>query len=283
MLFKEKFMSRITYTLFATFVTLATAAHVNASTIISDSFSTGTSILGRTPDVDLPGSTYVNHSSPNSISGGAALVGNNGEWDISLTSNGGYIKPTDFTVSAVLNLNGQTGHSGSSDITSVGAQGIPGGIVLGFVSIGAHNGTEFPNMLGVDYNDAGGGLLLIQPTGPSFTQEKVLAAVTTIGGNPIPLSGNHTLSYEVNTTTGNIFNVTFDNTSISFGAAGNGLFTDAATNYVGNYSRSGDGNVFGTLDDFLIATAPVPEPSSLLLLGLGATACIVRMARRRRV
>ena len=50
--------------------------------------------------------------------------------------------------------------------------------------------------------------------------------------------------------------MTFDGFPISFGIAGNGLFTDANTVLAGQYARSGSGNTFGTLDDFTVASFP---------------------------
>ncbi len=197
-----------------------------------------------------------------------------------LASAGSYVKPTEFTISADLNLNGMV--PDPSEVVSAGQTGIIRGITLGFfdnASTGTNLFNERRSPLGVTYNDAGH-LMLVVPNLP-LGASTILASVSTFGpGNtPIPTTGTHNLSYLVDTTTQSISNVTFDGVAVNFGVPVT-QFTDAATAYAGSYAASGLGNTFGTLDNFTITA--VPEPSTFILCGLGAVGLLVAGRRRRK-
>ncbi len=162
----------------------------------------------------------------------------------------------------------------SGDPLTVGASGITRGITLGFFnSTFATDSAQRREPDGITYSPSGK-LLLVESFGGSV---KVDAATDAI----FPTSGGHNLQYEVNTITGNISNVLFDGSPVTFtsGSLANGVFTDANTFNVGNYAAGGGNNVYGTLDNLLIQS--VPEPGSLLLFGLGAFGLFLAARRRR--
>ena len=258
------------------------AADATTVTLVQDTFNTGpTTVNGRTPDaVDLPGSNWI---SSQSISGNQLIVGGDGATVLSIASAGAYTKPTVLTISADLNLNGMTGAASlAAEGDTAGTNGtIIRGITLGFfdpatIPTGGFFG-ERRGPFGVTYNDLGYLLLVRGDATAANLNGDVLAQVSTYGpsNTPIPLTGSHHLSYTVDTTTGSISGVTFDGFLIDFGVSTAGLFTDARTNYAGNYAASGAGNTFGFLDNFTITT---PEPASLSLLAAGG----MLLLRRRR-
>src|SRR4051794_6213620 len=79
--------------------------------IVKDTFNTKSgSIVGQTPDTaNVPGQTYQGGNNIAGFDTGRAIVGSDGSFAISIQSNGGYTKPTLFTISADLDLNGMTG------------------------------------------------------------------------------------------------------------------------------------------------------------------------------
>ncbi len=273
--------------LFAGLVAIAFSTPAVATVIIQDTYTgfANNGIAAHTPDVNLPGHAYLqgnaeteyglgtNGGTIDPVSAGVALSGSDGTFAISLASAGSYTKPTDFTISAALNLNGMT--PGGNDIDTVGQQGYLGGILLGFFQSAATNASllaERESGYGVLYGDKGD-LLLIAPGSPSQVLGKI---------SGVPTTGTHNLSYEVNTTTGNVSNVLFDGSPVSFGVSTN-LFTDANTFMAGAYGRdAGPGNVFGFLDNLTITSVtPVPEPGTISLFALSAAA-LVAVARKCR-
>ena len=256
---------------------LSPAVHASTVTLVQDTFNSpdGSPMAGRTPDtVDAPGSTWVLGNGINTISGNAEVVGNDGAAAVSIASAGLYTKPTNFTISAQLNVQNMT--PGAGDQGSVGGVIFARGITLGFFDpTGVQTLTDVRRSpLGVLYNDSGY-LELVAPDG-GIVQVLAMVSTSDPSNDPIPTTGFHTLSYNVDTTTGNIAHVTFDGFPINFGAAeSSGLFTDAATTYAGNYAGSGSGDTFGSLDNFTIIT---PEPASLGLLAAGG---LVLLWRRR--
>lgn len=270
-------LRNITILISALLASAVGTAQTSAAIILLDTFTdNGTPLLSHTPDTNLPGSAYQGGNYASNIGATAsntASIGSDGAFAISLASSGGYTKPTLFTISADLNLQGQTGTAGVNDTVTPGQTGFLGGIALGFFN-NSDLLAQRRSPLGVVYNDTGR-LLLVEPSG---AQAKVIAAVSTYNGStPIPVSGTHNLSYDVNTTTGLISNVTFDGFAITFGAATAVPFNDANTYLAGTYSRAGNSaGTLGTLDNFTISA--IPEPTTVALLAIGV-ACL---ARRRR-
>jgi hypothetical protein len=257
-----------------------TVVHASASPfIVQDSYTatTGTSLSTHTPDVNLPGGSYINGNSPfviGTIAANTATVGNDGAWGISLASSGTYVKPTRLSISADLNLGNMTGTTEPTPV--VGTTSFPRGIALSFFSNADTILNERRNPLGVVYNDKGN-LLLVVPNYPGgFSQTLAVVSTYQPGNVPIPTSGTHNLYYEINTASGAISNVAFDGFAINFGVATT-QFTDANTFYAGNYAGSGDGNNFGSLDNFTVNF--LPEPASCGVIAIAAMSLGLRRRR----
>ncbi len=95
------------------------------------------------------------------------------------------------------------------------------------------------------------------------------------------------LSYNVNTVTGVISNVIFnghDDTAALAGGTSSvltpGFLPSGGKLYAGFYgSTANNAGFFGRVDNFTISS---PEPSSLILCGLGAVGLLVAARRRRK-
>lgn len=272
----------------AGFIVTGTAS-ASTLTIVSDTFTdtNGTSLSSHAPDVNLPGASYV-------VANGATVQGNtsqtvpDGAFGVSLASAGSYTKPTQFHVSATLNLNGETGASANDDPITPGTYGILGGTALGFYKTGTIAAGTNRGILGVDYNDIDDGsgntqLLLVEPNSQNNGQGAyVLASTASI----YSVTGDHVLAYDIDTTAGTISNITFDGVAAVFSVpisqttvgGTDSLYDDTNTFAVGSYSRGSVSGGPGIVDNLLVTTE-VPEPTSLSLLGLSAATLI----RRRRV
>ncbi len=271
-------MSRFTCTLLTTmFLFAATSrAKVTASVIVQDAFTgtDGTNNNGRTPSpTDVPGGNW---SVPNdaSLSANTLRVGGNGESWISIASAGSYTKPTNFEISADLNLAGTAGLNGGSYGDSTSAYGIN----LGFKA--TESGSNFQPQTGdpgiVYTSNSANGLLgeLLLINGTNIVQSLPTGFSST---------GTYNLSYVVNTASGSISDVMFNGTPIAF--APTALFTDGATMWAGFYQRpNGTSPAPAFADNFTInSVVPAPEPVSSVLLGLGVVGLIPVALRRRRV
>lgn len=246
-----------------------------ANTIISDAFTgaNGASVPGRTPDTtNLPGATYYGDIQTSTIDNTAgnpansANTGFNSRTMISIGSAGSYVKPSVLTISADLQMNGLT--DGGGFIRGLG---------LGFYPI--ENNTGVVN---------GSSLFTGLAVKPDGTLALVLGGVQQ-AASVVPFSGYSTatfynLSYSISTATGSITNVVFNgnnDTATFSGATTAGDFTDAGTNFVGFYGSSAVAGAGGHVDNFVVSsTAPVPEPSSAVLLFGGLGALLARRKRR---
>ena len=237
-----------------------------AQILISDTFTgaNGTLISAHTPDTNLPGGSYI----VNGTGWGSGTIQNNTLSQntdmgvgISLASSGSYTKPTNLTISADLNIGTLTG-----DV--VHANGVGLGFYVMPNNAAFHGGSGF---LG----------LILSPTGNlSFTSIDTSGSYIKTVIQTFTYSGtwdaavNHSLSYSVNTTTGNFSNILLD--SITYGFSSTALFTDTATTYAGLSVSSSTGSKYGYADNFQIN----PEPSTFSLLVLGGLALVPFLRRR---
>jgi len=218
------------------------------TTIVQDSFtaSDGTALVGRSPDVDLPGSMYVAHGGAweRDIVGGNATLGADAGLDLSIASAGSYTKPTTMTISATINL----GTVGGSDFSFRG-------IGLGFNST-LVDPNAYPTGDALSFQHFTG--LVVNPSGSVRLYgygdyEGTLVANTTVDtviGSFATPGGNHSVRYTVDTTTGGISNIYLDSAAVT--APSTTLFTDAATAYAGFNAQSNSGGSLGKVDNFTL-------------------------------
>ncbi len=251
-----------------------------AAFIVFDGFDgagNGVTISGRTPsDANLPGDTWVRATnqdpfrSTHTAGYGNPLPGTFGTPQaasaISIASAGGYTKPTKLQISADIaprNLDGP-----ASDGR---------GIALGFYSTVGTSQVFSQNHFTGLVLDSAGYLNLVHDPNPTgfFGSGSVL-------GTPIAFDGTwdadllRRLSYEVDTTTGAINNISLEGSSATYSFT-TALFTDANTAYAGMYTSSSSGGTrHGALDNFQV----VPEPGAWLL-ALIALACGLLVRRRK--
>jgi hypothetical protein len=253
---------------------LLTAGVARAETIISDTFTAddGTPLNGWTPDTaNLPGGSWVQQGGwwydPTIQSGTAELDTDRGA-SVSMASNGGYVKPTQFTISASLHVGNVAAADGDIHVRGVG---------LGFYANqdGGENG--FTNFCGV----------YLQPDGSLAYADSWESGAQLTSTAYLPYQGSwdagvwHTLSYNVDTTTGTISNVVLDGTGYTF-AGGDAVFTDGQTTAAGIVVSDSNGDGIGHVDDFNVSTAPVPEPGTLALLAAGLAGLLCYAWRKRR-
>ncbi len=243
----------------STALTLTTAGTF-ATPIVSDGFSgtSGTDINGRTPDgANLPGGTWsvyqqnAGGTSPMTLTTvsqtNAVSTNFNDSAGISITSANGYTEPS------VLNISGEVYVNNS---TAVGI-----GFLSGFPAAGSgtDSGTTFS---GVQWNGGLKDLFLQQGTNNTY-----------LGNfNALSLDAFYTLSYTIDTSTGNISNLTFDGSSVATPTAS--FFTPANTALAGFYATSGAVTDTAYVANFSVSGA-VPEPGALAILGASATALLI--------
>ena len=264
----------------AAFLILASLGPVQAAilTDLYDSFTGTGAITNHTPNVSLSGGGWMipgyNPGSPYTDINGSnqAKLQNDVAFKISIASAGSYVKPTKFTISADLNLNG------SDPATNSGSAYIPNGIAFGFFD-NITNLNEGRSPLGIQYSPDGR-LIVIDGLGNNATPggENVNALDYSTG--LFANSGLHNVAFTVDTTSGSISAVQFDGSAVGFatdlGTATAGYFTNARTDLAGIYGHTGDS---GIMDNFLITS--VPEPSTFALLGLGGWLVRRQMRARR--
>jgi hypothetical protein len=241
---------------------------VRAQTIIDDRFTgaDGTVITSHKPDTDLPGSSYIGTNTGGSSGTGseAPLIENrqlqadgtsSAAISISSNSSANYNKPTTLTISAKLT---ETGIASNTTFSR--------GIGLGFYSV-APNGKDYPidNFTGVILNSQNGNLELFYPGGDTLTANHPFIAYDASQLGPFSANGTYTLSYTINTSTGEITSISLSNshgtqTATGFKAnAPNGktstvnCFTEANTSYVAVLAATnGASPEFSCADDFLV-------------------------------
>ncbi len=243
----------------------------SAGVIVSDSFATGTvgaNINGRTPDTtDLPGTTWVQNGYPgyqndivSSPSSSLQLGAEAGD-GIALTG----VTATAYALSYEFNIANDTPNTGT---------GIGSG--LGFFRNATTSGSPgaLTGFTGVTVSMAGGVSLLENGT-----------RVATATISSFVVSATHSLSYDVNTTTGSISNLLLDGNAVTLTGTTTGIFTVSNIKEFGITNNAGGyGNSFDYINNAVIATpTSVPEPASLGILAVGAAGLLLAGRRKLRV
>ena len=89
----------------------------------------------------------------------------------------------------------------------------------------------------------------------------------------------HTLSYDVNTATGSISNITLTGSTADYSGLTSSAFSDAATANVGFFA-SADNNPGSLVDNFSLSS--VPEPSMIVLLATSLVGLLAYVWRKRK-
>jgi hypothetical protein len=251
---------------------LAFAPNSQAVTIIcSESFTApdGTTLLGFVPSTNngIPGATF--HESDNfwtansavGIFGNRAQLGADNQASLPIDSSGGFVQPEVIRVSALMNL-GSTAGPSTPNLSEVQR-----GVGLGFYAGTVATPDDFRGLI----ITTDGRLILGQHGLNGLTRAGFIEEIA----SGLDTSADHTLSFEIDTVTGDMSNITLNGT----------LQPDVTTtlfasnvNEVGFMVSSAAGGTLATYDDFEVSA--IPEPSSLSLLGLGAM--LVGLRRRKK-
>ena len=280
-------------------VMLAVVGVARAEVIVSDTFSNVTDVTavqlnGRTPETTLSGGVWTKTNS-RAVSGqewyiSTTMTGNPtpgtagqtaGSDAVSIASNGSYVKPSLLHISADIELSGISG--------DVDNAVYPRGIGLGFYlnadsTVGTGNQNVTNSFVGLLLDRTGALALIYDPnktgylSGPGVYKS---AAVEYAGGT-FSASNFYNLSYDVNTTTGQISNIALEGSTADYSLfSTTAYFTDANTPYAGMLVSSAAGNTTGYADNFQV-TGAVPEPSTLALLVAGLFGLLAYAWRKRK-
>ncbi|NNM87298.1 MAG: hypothetical protein HKL95_02135 [Phycisphaerae bacterium] len=255
-----------------------------ATVIVSDTFrgNNGDQIIGRTPDTtNLPGGTWQangNAYNPttgkgytNEIENNQALLGADVGDGIALTGNG-VPTETSYTISGTFTLDFSNAASG--DFIGAG---------LGFFSqVSTGNTHGWYDSYGIQVasqSDGSGAEIFLLDSGSNGTTY-IYPYLTKLSSFNAAVS--HTLSYTVNTVTGDFSNVVLDGSTVVLAATGQTYspFTPANTALAGILGASSGGNDLTEFSSFSVATS-VPDVSALSLLAIGAGVLV--LAGRRGV
>jgi len=279
--------------------------------VVADTFTAAdnTTLEGRTPSPDdLPGGTWsirtpwLGSARQFEVQSNTVVV-SSGNAFIDVGDAGAYVKPSGLTISADVRIGNIDGNPTSD--------GRVRGVAVGFFATAPPTGNVEPDQKfqGVYLSYRGSIYLRTwDDVGPWTTQYGVTRISPVSGTEPTwgttaywssynsdasgtPSDTNfgafdkdaaYTISYDVNTVSGDISDVTITN---SLGASlyydpATTTFTDSNTDLAAFASSSMSTDEFhlGRLDDFVLM---VPEPGTLALLGLGGLATITRRQRRR--
>ncbi len=248
------------------------AADAAPITIVADTFTgvvDGGVLAGRIPETNLPGGVWLEpatavdgflttHNAEFGNPAPGVFGDHNRVSTVSLASAGSYVKPSQMRISA--DLTTAPNPAVPIDGAAAGARGIG----LGFYS--GTGGLLSQNLFtGLVLDDTGNLNLVQDPNVGGFLDPG------TFLGTPIAFDGTfdntafHQLSYDIDTTTGEISNISLSGSTADYSAFSTNLFTDSATNFAGVYTSAVTANRAGAVDNFRVAELVVPEPHSMML------------------
>ena len=246
------------------------AHNASADSIIYYSSFTGpngTQIGGLAPDINngVPGATFgvPNTVWSETIQGNRARIGADTHASIQVSSGGGFVQPRFLRLSALLDLGTTAGPTTAPQNNP--QRGIGLGYYESIVSV-ATNADFRGLVLGTD------GRLILARAGEDGSPRAGIVEEIASG---LDTSVEHTLSYDIDTLTGDIFNIVLDGVQQSDVDT---TFFNSNVNRAGVFVSSSAGGRFGFADDFTVSA--VPEPTSLLVGAIGLGALAVRRRRR---
>jgi hypothetical protein len=220
----------------------ASATPTDSGSFIEDDFQTGLGsiVTGRTPEVATIGNRTFQPSFTGAptintvISGGAQLATVMAEV-IDISSTDGFTKPTYINISGSFNEGTLTNNTPPRPAR---------GVYFGFWSALSTGTTGFQNMRGVFVNPEDGELQLWNGSGSSTgTPVQSLPYQGTWDA-----SAQHTISYTINTATGNVSDFLLDGTTYLWNKTN--IFLDANTHYAGFGTSGSASGQFANITNF---------------------------------
>ncbi|MEJ6979702.1 carbohydrate-binding domain-containing protein [Pedobacter sp. P351] len=225
----------------------ATATATDAVSLVEDNFETGLGSLvtGRTPEVATIGNrvfqpSFTGTPSPNTVVNGSAQISTVMAEVVDISSADGYTKPTYINISGSFN----EGTLLNNTPTTRPARGVYFGFWPSIASSTVTFG--FQNMQGVFVNPEDGELVLWNGSGSST--DKPVQSLSYEG--TWDASAQHTISYTINTTTGNISDFVLDGVSYLWNKTN--IFTEANTKYAGFGTSGASTGQYGNISSFKV-------------------------------
>lgn len=242
----------------ATLSLFVSGTSIRAETIIySDTFTApdATVLLGFTPETNngVAGSTY--HESNNFWTGNypvgifenRAQLGADNQANLPLASSGDFVQPELIGVSALMNMGTTAGPAGPS------TTGEQRGVGLGFFA-GTSNLATPADFRGLVIT-TDGRLILAQHAVAGSARAGFLAEIAT----GIDTAIDHTVAFQINTTTGDISNISLDD--VPQPDVETTIF-NSDINHVGFMVSSNSGGTLATFDNFTVIDVAASGPGS---------------------
>lgn len=240
-----------------------------AAPIYYDDFTSAdsTPILNLAPDTNtgVPGATF--YESNNFWSGSSVISNNRGrigadnQASLPIASQAGFVQPQFLKASAILNI----GTTAADGTPSTRKRGVGLGYFAAATTTAGNFSSDFRGLMITTDGD-----LILAQHGAGGAPG--LGQIALIAQNLI-LSEDHTVSFEIDIVTGDIFNIMLNGV---LQADINTTIFASDVNHVGLLSTSASGGTYMEFNDFTVTQTP--EPGSLALLGLGG----LLIVRRRR-
>jgi hypothetical protein len=301
---------------------LAGSAQATPITLVSDTFTNGVTngyyVEGRTPETNVFATTWKIHAG-NAWGGGSGPWSNpppddNGYW-VKMRTAAGYGNLTPGAEvkgsGACVNIEGFGSYVGtmlhiSADLAP---RNLSGSILDNQgISLGFFGNLRFPLVFGDNYKCRPCSYftgLDLQVDGKLYlchnydeAQYRVATPAPHLSGQgtaeaPVAFVGTwdtnafRNLSFDFDTTTGAIYNIVLQGSTANYSTLqGVGFWTagDATTwvKYAGILGSGDGGTPRGRMDNFQLTGEPIPEPSTLALLGMGLAALLAYAWRKRK-
>ncbi|NCY20496.1 PEP-CTERM sorting domain-containing protein [bacterium] len=184
------------------------------------------------------------------------------------------------SVPSLLEIKASIGMSQLGSGTIGSAQG-GRGLGLGFFSVAGGGGYSQARFTGLVLDSAGRLNFAHDPNEGGFFDSGSLLGTAVAYGGTFVAANYYDLSYQINTATGAISNISLEGSSADYSllAAGVNKFTAANVKYAGIYTSSEGGmSGYTSFDNFTVTS--VPEPSTVVCLVTGL-ACLYVVRKKR--